>query len=56
MSVIFEAGFLDGCNITDGVYRGWADGRGVGGRRGWVGSQRRAKANTQKQMAVLCRQ
>ena len=32
---------------------GW---EGGGGRRGRVGSRRRAKANTQTQMAVLCRQ
>ena len=34
MSLVFEAVFLDGCNITDGVYREWAGGRGMGGGTG----------------------
>ena len=34
----------------------WMESIGAGEGRGWVGSRRRAKANTQTQIAVLCHQ
>ena len=56
MLLVFWIVFFSACNITDRVYRGWAGGRGVGGRRGRVGSRRRAKATIWTQAAVLCPQ
>ena len=56
MLLVFQTVFFSSCNITDLIYRGWAGGRGVGGRRGRVGSRRRVKATTQTQRAVLCLQ
>ena len=53
MLLVFWIVFFSACNITDRFYRGWAGGRGVGGRRGRVGSRRRVKATTQTQRAVV---
>ena len=50
MLLVFWIVFFSACNITDRVYRGG------GGRRGRVGSRRRAKATIWTQAAVLCRQ
>ena len=40
--LVFEMVFIDCCNITDKVYRGW------------VGSRRRAIPSTVRQTAALC--
>ena len=56
MLLVFWIVFFSACNITDRFYRGWAGGRGVGGRRGRVGSRRRVTATTQTQRAVVCLQ